>query len=174
MKSLDSLLNTFTTERICNILGIDSPDEFWEKNIHQCECQTKGEEYWDYYKKEYIIAERDWTCESCSFDYVGKVESFFEQLLGKFKLELIKKKNGEYEIRPLISRDWATPARELIQTINGYGPFYFSSLGAAVASGPYKSAKDFVLRHIAWVSSYYEVYEGSKAGRIFERHAFGR
>lgn len=164
-----------TIEGICKILGIDSPYTYWDKNADNCECQVKGEEYWCPERKEYVVAEKDWTCEACSFDYAGKVETFFgDVLLGKFKLSLIKKKNGTYELRPQVSRGWTSAAQELIQTINGYGLFYFSSVKEGIASGPYKSAKDFVLHHLGWVSAYYEVYEGGKASSHFHRWAFGR
>lgn len=161
-----------TINGICALLGIDTPEEHWERNIDDCECQTKGEEYWDIGKHEYVLAEKDWTCESCSFDYTGKVEAFFGIVLQKFSLELTKKKDGTYEVHPIISRAWTNAAKELISVINGYGMFYFGSVKEAIASGPYKSAKDFVMSHLGWISTYYEVYEGAKASYRFHQYAF--
>ena len=129
-------------------------------------------------KKKYIIADSDYTCSSCEFDYAGKVSSFFEKLVANFDLDLkpikIRDNNGAEQWKLVPKKNWNVSAKALIEVINGYGSFHFSSVSDGMRSGPYISAKDFFFAHIGWMTSYFEVYEGSKIKGVFERFAFGR
>lgn len=69
----------------------------------------------------------------------------------------------------VVSDDWDESARKLIETINGVGHFYYGSLEDALEAGPYENSQEFVLDHLHWLKWWYEVYEGSKIDRVFER-----
>lgn len=165
---------SLTIESICQLLDIDTPEKFWDKNVENCECCSKGQEVWEASRNEYIIAEHDYTCESCSFDYQGQVVEFFRNLLSNFSLELVERKNGTFLLLPKTKNGWGTVAGKIIEVINGYGLFHFSSIGDGVRSGPYKTPRNFCLNHLGWIPSYYEVYEGGKAKNAFSRFAFRR
>ncbi len=69
----------------------------------------------------------------------------------------------QYKISPLSddgrskTTSWARPAEMMVDTINGVGPFYFSSVKDFVDSGPW-TTKSAVLSHLHWMRRYPEVY----------------
>lgn len=88
-----------------------------------------------------------------------KMDDDLEGLSGTFR-------PWEYEIA---SEDWDESARTLIETINAVGHFYYGSLQEALEAGPYENSQEFVMEHLHWLKWWYEVYEGSKIERVFER-----
>lgn len=103
------------------------------------------------------------------------VEAVAEKLFGEHGLELIgksikgKKVKRPFEFRIVPSKSWSDSAREILKTINGVGTFEFSNLNEFLDSGPY-SARDAVLKHLHWISWWPEVYGGSSARRLYDRH----
>lgn len=156
---------------MCKAMGIDTIEKHLEGI--ECNCHFVGDEVWDPYKRDYFLAESDYICEACSFDYQGKVESYFNTLLERHNLTLINHEDGTYSVEP-IKCGWSKVVKNLTETISGYGMFEFASVKEAVSSGPYKSAQDFVYDHLHWVPKYLEVYEGSNPSHCFQRYAFGR
>lgn len=159
--------NTITVDDMCRQLGIETVEDFDLRTMDNCQCHSKGDEVWDPYACKYVVAEYDYTCESCSFDYRGKVIQFYSQLLEKFDLKLDgDESNLTWKIVP--KRGWFRAAKELIETINGYGIFHFGSVSEGIRSGPYEGSRGFVLNHLGWIPEYYNVYEGSKASSMFK------
>ncbi len=155
-----------TIDRISDLLGIMSPDTFFSRNVDCCQCETAGQEAWDYSRNEYVIAKFDYTCESCSFDYYGKVEKFAKTTFDHFNLDLVMLKDGNYKLVPKTS--WQKSMQALIEVINGYGLFEFNDIQDALLSGPYPNEHNFIMNHLGWVKEYYNVYEGSSAKSMFE------
>lgn len=156
-----------TIESICKSIGIDTPEVRMDRNMDNCQCHCKGDEIWHAHAREYVIAESDYICEFCEFDYQGAVESFYEKLLENFHLTLVKLDDGTYELAP--TRGWYRAAKELIETINGVGLFEFKSVSEGILSGPYEGSKGFVMNHVGWIPDYVRVYEGGTALTKFFR-----
>ena len=158
-----------TINHICQNLDIETPGSFFEKRMDTCECLSKGDEVFNSSTREWEIAEKDYTCEICSFDYVGKVESFYDVLLGYHDLTLVDEGEGNYTVVPLDGKTWENAVSKIIGTINGVGYFYFGSVGEAIETSSCGSAQDFVLSHLHHIPDYYRVYEGGTASSYFER-----
>lgn len=151
-----------TINDICSYIGIDTPGDFYSKNIDNCDCQCCDEEY--LVNGEWVVATQDYICEACSFDYIALVEEYFSKLLAYHEL-FMDSRGGKYIIKPM--KNWHNSMKSLLETINGYGLFYFSGVREAVLSGPYSGYSDFVLNHIHWVAAYPKVYEGTSAKNEF-------
>jgi hypothetical protein len=96
-----------------------------------------------------------------------------ERLLEEHELDLVSIGDDtfpyEFEVRPKESgqKGWRKAAEALLETINGVGDFYFSSVEDFMDSGPY-TAREAVLSHLGYISYYPEIYGSHSARAIYE------
>lgn len=90
-----------------------------------------------------------------------------EELCREHKLTLVELRNGRWRLKP--SESWHATADEIRTTINGMGPFHFSSLKEFIETSSCSTAREAVFSHLHWLKCWYAVYEGSSARAAFER-----
>lgn len=101
------------------------------------------------------------------------VVSAAERIFEEHKLKLVPvdthKYPWEYKVEPEIAgaKGWRAAAEELLETLNGVGHFYFSSLDDFLDSGPY-TPREAVLSHLAYMSYWPEIYGAHSARAIYE------
>lgn len=144
-----------TIDRMADLMGIETPEDMWDK-------------YWSF-----NLVGDDEESEQAELDelwknYVNTMIACFEELLEKFKLEIVQPNPEVYDWVLKPTETWEAAAEEIRETINGVGMFYFSDLKDFLRSGPY-TAKAVVLTHLHWMKRYYDVYEGSKMSSVFNR-----
>ena len=93
---------------------------------------------------------------------------------GKHHLTLVpvstRRRNAlPYKYRVEATDGWRKALREIIETINGVGMFYFKDAADIIRSGPYKSARDAVVNNIHWIARWPEVYGETSAESIYKR-----
>lgn len=101
------------------------------------------------------------------------VEYVANQIFEQHGLKLVeKKRKGQrypYEYKIVPEKSWEDAAGAIIDTINGVGMFYFSSVKEFLESGPY-TARQAVLSHLHWMKERASVYGTTSAERMFENH----
>jgi hypothetical protein len=118
--------------------------------------------------EEEQMAAQDAASQELFFDWASSVESTASQIFEHLGLQLDElKTKWHYTVLP--TKSWDSAALKLIQTINGVGMFEFSSVNELISSGPYKNAREAVLKHLHWAKYWPEVYESSSARSMFER-----
>jgi hypothetical protein len=73
-----------------------------------------------------------------------------------------------YIFKPAPDKTWRDVALELIETINGYGMFWYEDGPEFLSVGPYGSYKEAVCSHLHWMKYYGEVYGGYSASRVYD------
>jgi hypothetical protein len=155
-------------DRICRLLGVSTPEKWDDDNIDSF-CGV-----WDWMVKDGHTEEECQEAEQAERQeqwekYRGAVMTVAEEVFDKHGLELTEMKRGYvYRVHPNPGRTWSDCANRILATINGYGPFYFSSLREFLDSGPW-TPREAVLHHLGWIPDWYEVYEGGKASNRVER-----
>lgn len=101
------------------------------------------------------------------------IERTAAKLLGEhgLKLEAVKPRKGampyEYRVIPQVS--WNDAARQVMETINGVGTFYYRNLREFLAAGPW-TAREATLSHLHWIKRYPDVYGTATADRMYHAH----
>lgn len=75
-----------------------------------------------------------------------------------------RKRMGYYHILP--KESWRTSMLCIIKTINGHGPFYFSSSEEFITQGPYFTPRIATLLHLHWCKKYPRVYGEKSYDRL--------
>lgn len=145
-----------TLERLCKIMGVMTPDDYTDKWDGTCYCGADGESF-------------DCNCVGEMYSkYLSALESVSEDLFNEHGLTLTRNKNYEYTVTPSNKENgWQIAAQHIMNTVNGYGPFWFSSVKefTEVNSGTTRSA---VLCHLGYIKHYPAVYGGrSVMDRIY-------
>lgn len=102
------------------------------------------------------------------------VTTVADTYFGKHHLTLVpvsmRRRNAlPYKFRVEATDGWRKALREIIETINGVGSFYFKDPADIIRSGPYKSDRDAVVNHIHWIARWPEVYGERSPKSIYER-----
>lgn len=72
----------------------------------------------------------------------------------------------QWRIEPEVS--WSLAAEAVMETINGVGPFHYSSLKEFLSSGPY-SPQEAVIEHLGWIRRAPDVYGEPSARAMYDR-----
>lgn len=96
---------------------------------------------------------------------MGGIDSAWERMLADHDLRGVPEKSGKIRILPVTT--WRDAAKKIRDTVNGMGPFYFSSLREMRESGPY-TYRELVLSHLGWMHHQPEVYGDTRYHRIVE------
>lgn len=187
--------DTMTWDDVARLLGVTTPDDKQEEvynNVVQGDygwCFAEAREALGEDATAAQVEEKALEMESDAVDrecvdymkaYHNALEHVFVMLCGEHGLDATlvdtKRRYAEphFKITPKVARDWSGVAGKLIDTINGYGSFRFSSVRELVSSGPYISRKQAALSHLHWISSYPEVYEGTKCARLVDNQMRNR
>jgi len=171
----------FDTDELAKMFGLPE----WES------LRERNEEYiWSaraYAEKEAKKARRSesavekagqkagWDAENEVFrSWHNGVTTVAETYFGKHHLTLVPvstRRRGAlpYKYRVEATDGWRKALREIIETINGVGMFYFKDAADILRSGPYKSDRDAVVNHLHWIAHWPEVYGESSPERLFDR-----
>lgn len=170
---------TLTNEQICSAFYLPSYDEWvqareidvfdWaieilrerdgieiidpESDDHQRRLDATCEHIWDRLNRDYDLATRD-ALDGIEAHY--GIE--FRPVEGSF--------HREFNLS--IPRPVET-AEAIVEVINGYGLFHFSSIEELIASGPYDGPTDAILKHIHWIAEHGKVWGESSPRQVWER-----
>jgi hypothetical protein len=64
---------------------------------------------------------------------------------------------------------WKNIAQKVMETINGYGTFWFEDVQRFKDVGPFKSYKHAVLCHLHWTKDWPAVYGEASMRSVFDR-----
>lgn len=160
--------NHIDFDRLCRLLKVDTWDEI-DDRVHEWGCwdanateeenlKNEAEERDEYFRKYYDAVMH------VAEDLFEKHGLRFEGV--RFRRRKLADRPWDFRILPIDS--WLDAASHLRQTIDGMGPFTFSSVRYFLSTGPY-TAREAVLRHLGWIPDWYEVYEGGKAASRVDR-----
>lgn len=196
--SLALATNTYTWAQLASFLGVKSPEdkaeEVWGNVIGGDYSWCKSEavsQLGDDATEEQIEAKAaeleqesiDRECDECNTRYQDALRTVAENLFQEhlLSLTLVEGKwkddiaDGVWEeehfvVEPMKGKTlgWYRSASKIIDTINGVGIFEFRTVRELVESGPYPTIEQAVLHHTHWISSYPEVYEGTKARSLVD------
>jgi hypothetical protein len=162
MKNLSAYL---TLDQICQIIGVRMPEEvfpedynlgYWE-DAYKCaieyEGKTEDEAYEFATKAEAEELSEQWS------KYVGAVEGVATGLFAEYHLDLTEQTSKRKGTRYLVSpqKSWRDSCKQMIETINGYGMFFFSDVSDFLRSGPY-TAREAILGHLGWFKERHKIY----------------
>ena len=162
--------NKFTIKELSEALGIELPEVefsdfdgvfvdskkyYLQKGLSKEDAEEKAHESVDENMDGYLK------------EINRTFDSYAEELLGEVFLDLAQSgDSGIYTVKPTYS--WKESAEAIRELINGYGVFYFGSLGDFIKSaGP--TAREATLTHIHWMRYYPEVYGGGSTQREYNR-----
>lgn len=168
--------NFMTYHEIARFLDVIDLDDLLERNrdwlfdirnsveqeaINDGASQTEAEQ------KGYDTEEE--TIERMYKYWKASLESTMEYLLERHDLgfNIIKKKGHESGIR-ITSSNWRASAAKILDTLNGVGVFYASSLKEFYETTSVKSYKELVLSHLHYILDYPKVYGITGADMHFE------
>lgn len=158
--------NRLSWNRLAGILQVPSPDAFISRleEIAMLEhIEREEEESDEAYEERRNKIENSYLDEACK-KYFDAIESVAEKLFAEHKLTLtLVKEEGEEEYF-LVSpekagvKGWYRAAQEVIQTINGYGMFEFTSVRDFYEASSEATLEATVIGHLPWLKKWYEVY----------------
>jgi hypothetical protein len=130
--------NTLSLEDFCNSIGVPSNDQFTESNV-------------DYVlEAEYEATNSEEACELL-WEKVDTVwfhafDAIVKHIKEEWKID-VKHAGG---IVTLEADDWDAALDVVIDSINGYGAFWYDSREELIESGPYETVRDAVILHLHW------------------------
>jgi hypothetical protein len=150
-----------TIEDLAKLLGLTEWEMLDELNI---DCFGEGLDWSEEHEEESLKIEAERRDEMYR-SWHDAVEAVAERLFGEHGLELVPVKfkrkvppnTRPWEYRVVPKTTWEDAAEQIRQTVNGAGPFYFSSLKEFLDSGPY-TYRQAALTHIGWIKDYPAVY----------------
>lgn len=74
-----------------------------------------------------------------------------------------------YKIKPVEGKTWKDVAAAVIDTINGYGYFWFNTPKDLLDSYPYTHYKTAVMEHLHWIKHWGTVYGGYSPQHLYQR-----
>jgi hypothetical protein len=157
---------TFTNEFLSSTFGFDSFDS-WVDRHHEWVYISAVEEAGNDATDEAIqeVCDRLWDRLNAAYETaVGKVLDEVEAQYGIEFYSVEGSFDREYSV--VVSRPQET-AQGLVDLINGCGPFYFEGVEEWVASGPYESTTDAILKHLHWISEHGSVYGTSSLKEVW-------
>jgi hypothetical protein len=163
--------DVFTREEVCSLLGIKSPDAFYETYEgwvmeHHWKATSGFQEEtpeWEAASEE----SGDYTGGALSDAWNAAFKAAVKVLEGAFNLSL----EESDDMFTVTSTSWEDSAHEVIQCINGYGLFYFRDVEDLILSGPYVGAKGATLNHLHWIQEWSAVFGDDSPRRAFDRAA---
>lgn len=175
--------DVFFTAELARLLGIMAPDEFEERVREFAAHEVAPYVYRD---AEGNKLERELAAMRAADEYVAQeyehyaaaVRVVAEAVFGEHGLVLTESKHGGLKVEPEVS--WNDAANQIMDTINGVGAYYFSSLREFLESGPWQrhegrpasrryTARQAVLSHLHWMRSRSDVYGTASPETMFER-----
>lgn len=156
--------------KLPDINDFEFDSEAWSQGHRHALKEGKSEEEADEEGRKWEEAEQD----EAFKHWQGAVEHVAEQLFEQHGMVLVEEKKkskggGSYTLyRVAPEKSWDDAMAKILDTIHGVGTFEFESLKEFRKSGPYKSSKDAVLRHLYWMRDRPEVYGTTRPSRMFE------
>lgn len=98
--------------------------------------------------------------------YKNACDTALERYLEHFAMAFVDNGDGTIEITP--TETWEKVAHEVVETINGVGYFYFSSVDEFVSTNSCQDAREAVESHLHWLKDYGAVYGDRSPVRIYE------
>jgi hypothetical protein len=135
--------NVLSFDKLCKLLGVDNTEAWcdsWDRCYYSEGPADETEE--ERYKREEEDRDEAWKA------YESAVLSVAEHVFGEHDLALtpVEKTSpykgrhkyvAGYAVTPKATSTWRDAANKIRETLNGMGPFYFSTLSEFLRSGPY-------------------------------------
>lgn len=128
--------------------GMDNPEEYAEEKAMEAEQEERDAQYTKYK-------------DGCAH--------VIDEIAANFHLEFVPMKTNAWTYKVTPVKDWRDAAKEIRECVNGYGPWYFTSVKEFLDSGPY-TARQAVLSHLHWMARYGEVYGGGSPQQQLARY----
>jgi NDP-sugar pyrophosphorylase family protein len=147
-------------DEFCRVFQIPTPEEYTEANMDWvAEASWFPEE-----EEREPVSEDLWKKVDQAWDSAwGEVVKYMKE---DCKLTISVDADGNIVFD---SEDWDETAKEMIESINGYGMFKFEDVEDLVASGPYASVKDAVILHLSWHKHRSAIFGQDGVKQIFEK-----
>lgn len=172
-KKLRALKSIITLDEVCRLFSVETIESFQDRLIGNGDGVYHAV-YTDAIREglsEKDAEERASKAETDEIDerirnYRNAVVAVAEKLFGEHNLLLEEiPKTGTYRVIP--KESWKDSARQIMETVNGVGMFYFSSVKEFCDSGPY-TPRQATLTHLHHIRSWGEVYGGGKASTMVD------
>lgn len=161
--------DTISLDDYCRKFGLTSVEELIEEN---------NEWVWDSASETARNFERDTPEWEAAFDAESErlwasINAAYNKALRKtadYLSELgIKVTFGEDDTVTFSSDNWEEAGKTLLESINGYGMFYYSNLDELIRMGPFDSVKSAVISHLHWHCERGDVFGESSILNHFDR-----
>ena len=172
-----------TIDALAAMFGLPSQESIDEMNLdYYAECADARREFLDEHTDatEEEIEESGFEAERAAQDDVyrkwhGGILRAAESLFEAHGLELeacVLPKSAPsnalpYEFRIVPLTTWQDAAEKIRETVNGMGPFWFSSVAEFIATTD-GTARRTVLSHLGWIKHYPVVYGTRSASALYE------
>jgi uncharacterized protein YpuA (DUF1002 family) len=138
-------------------------DDLYTVVYNEAKKQNKDEE-----ESEKIAQEAETSyAEECYTKHNNAIQRVAEHYFSLIKLNLDFRSDGYVLIYE--ETTWEDSAKKILELINGYGQFYFSSLEDFLESGPF-TVKEAVLEHLSYLKFYGKIYGDASPEQMFERY----
>lgn len=160
-------------ERLLSVLHIDQKwfDSLldYDSDIYHCEYTQAIAEGKTEAEAEDLALEAESREQADRYSAIMRsLESIADQCFERLGLAVVKDSSDHWLVSPVNGKDWHNAANEIRECVNGYGPFYFSSLREFLDSGPY-TAREAVDSHLGYIGSYADVYGDYSAKYLLEK-----
>jgi hypothetical protein len=148
--------------------------EAWSQGYKEAIREGKSEDEAEEQARKWEESEQD----EAFRHWKGAVEHVAEQLFEQHGMVLVEeqkqipkaKGGGSYTLyRVAPEKSWDDAMAKILDTIHGVGMFEFASLKEFRESGPYRSSKEAVLKHLHWMKDRPEVYGTTRPQAMFDR-----
>lgn len=167
-------MNKFSIQQVAEILGqdfdahVERLNEYSYEYYHDVYNQSIDSGLSEQEAIDRAESEESYQVEQEYNRYQNAVEKTAENILNKHNLLLCKQEDG-YVVQPKTT--WRDSLKEIIETINGVGYFYFHSVDEFLDSGPY-GEEEGVMTHLHWVKRYPDVYGDTSIRWMIDRYMY--
>lgn len=144
--------DTVSMDAFCSLFGLTTYEEFCDLN-QDFVCDNSAD-----FASDFEVGSDAWqdafdsaseeVWENLSFAYHKAIKAAMEYLSDTCLISTIL--NEESGTITFHSEDWNEAMAIVIESINGYGMFYFESGEELILSGPYAGAKEATIAHLHW------------------------
>ena len=161
--------DTISLNDYCSMFGLTTIDHLvemnsewvWEAAVDSASDLTPETPEWE--SKVDSNSEEIWA--GINKSYFSSLNSTFDYLA---ELGIKVSLDEETDSITFSSDSWEEAGTAILESINGYGLFYFDDMEDLISSGPYPDAKAAVISHLHWHKSRGDVYGEAGIKRIFE------
>ena len=101
--------------------------------------------------------------------YLNALDAVVEAECQEFEMDYERDRYDNYILKPARGKTWKDVAANFADTISGEGYFAIYTAKELLDTGPYKSYKEAIERHLRYMNIRYQVYGYTSPSRHFDR-----